>query len=146
MELKNIICNLCASSESILYAKGPDFEYHCSNDIFHIVQCQKCGLVYLNPRPVESELPVIYPPHYIPYRFDEHLSPLVFWLRMFVQKTKVIKITKLAKTHANIFDVGCGGGFFLECLQKYGNKNWKLTGVDMSSESIEKIKKKVTKK
>jgi SAM-dependent methyltransferase len=99
-------------------------------------------MVYLNPRPRPCELETIYPKSYVPYRFDEHLSRFVNSLRMASQGFKVKALRKFAGQGASIWDVGCGGGFFMECLKKYGRDSWKLTAVDISESAIEKVKMK----
>lgn len=143
MKYIKLDCNLCNSKSYTIIATGIDFEYKSFNDEFTIVQCNKCGLVYLNPRPASSELNVIYPESYIPYRFDEYLPGIVNKLRMMIQRLKVRSLKKFVKSeNAVIWDVGCGGGFFLECLREYGLPSWKLVGVDISNKAINKIKEK----
>lgn len=142
MEFITIPCNLCGSWKYSLFARGPDFEYRCSGDEFNVVKCDNCGLIYLNPRPAPSELSMIYPDEYIPYRFDDYLSGFVNELRMAVQRCKVKALKKYAKPNATIWDVGCGGGFFLDCLRRFGMPSWDLVGVDISKSAIEKIERK----
>ena len=48
MELIN--CNLCGSNDIQDLFKVKD-KFGISRDEFHIVECRKCGLVYVNPRP-----------------------------------------------------------------------------------------------
>lgn len=142
MEYIDIICNLCGSQENSPYACGPDFEYRCTDDEFRIVKCDSCGFIYLNPRPAPSELYTIYPDNYIPYRFDDYLSGFTNSLRMAVQRFKVKALRSFARPAAIIWDVGCGGGFFLDCLHKFGDPTWRLTGVDISEKAVNKVKAK----
>ena len=142
MEYIDVACNLCGDNNYTPYTSGPDFEYHCSDDEFFVVKCNNCGLVYLNPRPAPSEISTIYPDCYIPYKFDEHLPALVNKMRMSVQASKIISIKKIAGPGSVIWDVGCAGGFFLECLRKYGRKGWQLSGVDVSPEAIGRVEVK----
>jgi len=96
--------------------------------------------VFLNPRPADNELPTIYPEHYIPYRFDEHLSPLMQKARMWLQRRKAKDLLKLAGPGAAVWDVGCGGGFLLQLLQRFGRPTWKLAGVDICPRSVQKVR------
>ncbi|MFH1537903.1 MAG: methyltransferase domain-containing protein [bacterium] len=141
MKYIEVQCNNCGSTESRVIAKGPDFEYRCAGDEeFKIVECNSCGLVYLNPKPAPEELAAIYPENYIPYRFDEHLSPIVNKARMTLQKSKVRAISSFAGPDDVIWDVGCGGGFLLQCMQKYGPSGWRLLGIDISERALEKVR------
>jgi len=40
------------------------------------------------------------------------------------------------KDNARILDVGCGDGFHLGLLRQYGNKTWKLEGVDLDQKAV----------
>lgn len=140
MELIDTSCNNCGSLNGREIAQGPDFEYRCTEDEFTMMQCNACGLVFLNPRPASSELSTIYPEHYIPYRFDQYLSPAMSRVRMFMQKSKVKAVKRLASPGAVIWDVGCGGGFLLQCLKQYGLPSWHLLGIDISEPALEKVR------
>lgn len=142
MEFITVQCNNCNGRDTEPFASGLDFEYACSEDEFTAVRCCSCGLVFLNPRPAPSELPVIYPEDYIPYRFDDYLPPLMNRIRMFMQKSKVRAVTRFAPDDAVIWDVGCGGGFLLECLKKYGSASWALKGFDISESVLERVRAK----
>jgi SAM-dependent methyltransferase len=98
--------------------------------------------MYLNPRPDISELNKIYPSEYIPCQFANYLPAIVNSARMRVQKEKVKAVKKLVEEGAVIFDVGCGDGIFLDCLRTLGRDNWKLTGIDISKNAIDQIRKK----
>jgi len=141
MKLVDVPCNLCGSVSRDVIARGPDFEYRTSDLEFSVVRCRKCNFVYLSPRPDVSELDRIYPPHYIPYRFDNYLSPLVRWLRMRVQMGKVRALARFAPENAAILDVGCGGGFFLQCLREHGSPGWRLTGSDFSGSAMDRVRR-----
>lgn len=140
MNYVSVTCNTCGADDAEPVAAGPDFEYRCAPDEFHAVRCRRCGLVYLNPRPAPSELGAIYPDHYIPYRFDEYLSPFMRRARMLMQKSKVRAVARCAPREAVIWDVGCGGGFLLQCLKKYGPPAWELLGVDISETALERVR------
>ncbi len=61
-------CNFCGGSDRKLITTGREHEYdNTTSDVFNVVKCTGCGLVYLNPRPDVSELSTIYPPNYYSY-------------------------------------------------------------------------------
>lgn len=43
-----------------------DVNLGLSEEEFTLVQCGRCGLIYLNPRPVPAEIPAYYPKEYYP--------------------------------------------------------------------------------
>lgn len=140
MILENVSCVMCGGNDARPYAAGIDFEYHCAPDTFNMVICNNCRLVYLNPRPAPTELACIYPENYAPYRYDEYLTPATRRLRMLLQRTKVRAIRKYAGPGAVIMDVGCGGGFLLECMKSHGPASWKLVGVEISESAVSKMR------
>lgn len=134
-------CNNCGSDASEVVATSRDFEYDtCGNEFSHVA-CSACGLVYLRDRPAVSTLGIIYPPSYVPYKFDERLSPLVNKLRNYVQAKKIAPIVALAPKDALVIDVGCGGGALLRIMQHSGPPGWRLVGVDFADEAIENLKR-----
>lgn len=141
-ELKKIKvnCTICNSDDYDIIAKGPDFEYRCSDEDFCMVKCHKCGMIYLNPRPSPEELSTIYPPDYIPYRFNKYLGSFMAKLRDFVQSKKIDAIKKYAPSEGLIVDVGCGGGYLLNLAKKFGDRSWRLLGIDISTEAIEYVR------
>src|SRR3954447_12633343 len=66
-----LACNQCGSQDSKVIARGTDREYFTSDDVYSVVQCDRCRLVYLNPRPIAAELSRIYPPGYHSYILDD---------------------------------------------------------------------------
>src|SRR6476660_9306605 len=64
MEL--VFCDLCHSNQSDVMVKQRDLLMEVSRDLFTIVKCRHCGLVYLNPRPSKELLGSYYPTDYYP--------------------------------------------------------------------------------
>jgi 2-polyprenyl-3-methyl-5-hydroxy-6-metoxy-1,4-benzoquinol methylase len=133
-------CNSCGSPDQILVGRSPDFEYEtCANE-FDFVECGACGLVYLRDRPTVDQLDVIYPPSYIPHRFEEHLGGFISRLRNQVQRRKVKSLNRHLPPHSLIMDVGPGTGEFLELLGRFGDPSWELCGVDFSEEAVRSVR------
>lgn len=135
-----VVCTTCDSDDYRQIGQSPDFEYFSSADEYRIVECRQCGTIYINPRPVDSELTVIYPPEYIPYQFNRHLGSLMAKLRDLVQKQKVKVIAKYAKKDDLVVDVGCGGGGLLYLVKKYGDPSWRLQGIDISESVLTNVR------
>jgi len=100
-----------------------------------IVQCNRCGLAYLNPRPGEEELNCLYEEEY----FSRHVSDrddlyLVDEARIqehiAMQRPRVGRIEKYTKgSKGKLLDVGCATGFFLACARARG---WDVQGMEIS--------------
>lgn len=133
--------------EGPVAATGLDFEYAtCSND-FTFKQAEPSGLLYLDPRPTEGALGVIYPPDYEPYRFEE-LPGLVRRARDWMQSRKAAKIVAEAKRlgaatgdKTRVIDVGCGNGTLLRLLRAQAPKHWELHGSDLNAEILKPLAK-----
>ena len=134
-------CNNCGSASSEGLAVSIDFEYGTCGNEFKFVRCSDCGLAYLQNRPDVSQLSVIYPSEYIPHQFNEHLGPLVSWLRNSVQSKKIQAIAPYAPAGAVIVDVGPGSGEFLRILRDVGDPSWRLFGIDFADEAIENVER-----
>jgi SAM-dependent methyltransferase len=135
--MDSVLCNVCGSDEVIPLAVGEDFEYRTSPDSFLAVKCRGCGLVYLNPRPAMAELDRIYPPDYHAFDFSADRYGFVYKVRQRLEAKRVLKACKGLPDNARILDVGCGDGFHLDLLQKFGKSSWRLEGIDMSDRAVE---------
>ena len=63
-----VACDLCGSSQANIAFQLPDFSFGETGEEFSVVRCEKCHLLYLNPRPTESEISKYYPVSYFPTR------------------------------------------------------------------------------
>ena len=138
MNLTQVNCCVCESSDATLVGKGKDFEYHTSPDTFLARQCNSCGLVYLNPRPAISELEKIYPTTYHAYDFSKKNFGLVYKIRSRLEAWRLLNHCRNLPDDARILDIGCGDGFHLGLLREFGKKSWTLEGVDINKQAIEK--------
>ena len=102
------------------------------------MQCNTCGLVYLNPRPSISETKIIYPPTYHAFDFSEKEFGFVHKVRSRLEAGRMLKHCRQLGADANILDVGCGDGFHLKLLKQYGKATWKLEGIDIDKKAVEK--------
>jgi|JI8StandDraft_2_1071088.scaffolds.fasta_scaffold28934_2 SAM-dependent methyltransferase len=119
-------------------ATGRDFEYGTCDNEFQFLQAQPSGLVFLANRPVAEALPVIYPDHYEPYRF-ESFPGLLRRARDWVQRGKVRVIRQYAPPGGDILDVGCGSGQLLRLIRAHGRADWKLHANEMHQPSLDRL-------
>ena len=99
------------------------------------MRCRACGHLYLNPRPLASDLAVIYPSNY--YAFAGPGNPLVARLRRRWEGGKVRLYRELVgEGPRRLLDVGCGNGRFLSLLRDFGPPEWQLVGVEFDAAAV----------
>ena len=139
-------CNNCGSTDAELITKGVEHEYNnTTDDVFNVVRCRKCGLVYLNPRPDISELETIYPPNYYAYSleegYDENQRQNFYYKYRYQQ---ILRGLEACLTFVNapdpvrILDIGCADGHILNWFQKVRTRQVETYGVDMNEKAVAK--------
>ena len=61
--MEYVNCNLCGLNETQVLFRKKD-KFGISQDEFRVVECQRCGLLYVNPRPTLEEMGRFYPETY----------------------------------------------------------------------------------
>lgn len=150
-------CPSCGADEPVFVTAGREHEFdNTTSDLFYVVRCNRCNLVYLDPIPDESALDIIYPADY--YCHGESYiqqktgggktSPLVGIKRklagFFGYPRLVKKIMKKVRPQPgqplHVLDVGCGNGAALDEFRKRGEEHkiaTVTTGLDYSSRALE---------
>jgi SAM-dependent methyltransferase len=136
LKLVSVRCCVCDTSNAAKIGSGYDYEYFSCPDWFDVQHCRECGNVYLNPRPDISEFNRIYPPSYHSLDFSEENYSFVHNVRSRLEANRLLRYCEGVPDNGKILDVGCGDGFHLKLLKKYGNKNWTLEGVDLDSRAV----------
>jgi SAM-dependent methyltransferase len=145
LRLDHVPCCICEMDNAEPIAVGEDFEYRTSPDTFQAVRCQRCGLVYLDPRPHTDELDRIYPPSYHAFDFSEERFGLVYQVRRRLEARRLLSWCAGLPPDARILDIGCGDGFHLGLLQEFGRKGWTVEGVDADKKAVEAATKRKLK-
>jgi len=116
-----INCPLCGGDDSTLVVR---------ENGYHIVACDICGMVYLNPRPDDSCLQAYYQKS-LP--FDE--KSIVAWqnLTWGVVKRAIQTLDRLKPAKGKLLDIGCRYGSFLDLAKKHG---WDTVGIDICSQAV----------
>jgi 2-polyprenyl-3-methyl-5-hydroxy-6-metoxy-1,4-benzoquinol methylase len=120
-------CNLCNSDDTkLLFVKRG----------FNIVQCRKCGLVYVNPRLKAETLKKFQtkgyylgnetPEYESPWGYADYIGMEKQLKRGFRKKLKIIEKYIMG---GKLLDIGCAVGFFLEVAEE---NNWECFGVEIS--------------
>jgi 2-polyprenyl-3-methyl-5-hydroxy-6-metoxy-1,4-benzoquinol methylase len=140
--MEHVRCNLCGADDATVRYPctiDPDERrdwaaFRCTYSGYGrhhtIVQCQRCGLVYTDPRPNDHDIVETYQavedPLYLEERegrvltFERHLKPLE-------------RLTRPPNGRP-LLDVGCYTGVFVEIAARHG---WEAWGVDPSRWAVE---------
>ena len=141
IEKVRVSCYACGSDEQKVIARGREHEYTTTtDDLFSVVKCAKCGLVFLNPRPAESELATIYPNEYAAFVDEEvpvHRSALSKLKDSFIDKLgypsrvrTALQYVSPANGALRVLDVGCGAGRVLSLFRQFHQGAIETVGLD----------------
>ena len=138
MKLESIKCDLCRSNNDILFLQTRDYRYG-HPEMFNIVKCNNCGLIYMNPRPIIASISKLYEGDYTPNNILK-IMPKVETVRW---KTTLKKIWHkingqyvdeiIKKARGRVLDVGCGNGYLLLLLEQ---KDCEVFGVEINPNSL----------
>ncbi len=125
VKLEHVPCDQCGADDYIVRYRKPDDWLWLNRFEYPVVECQHCGLVYVNPRPTFEAMAAFYPAGYHDGRDDAgHLRR---YERQF---------TYLGDRPAvRMLDVGCARGDWLH----YVGERWPATelhGVDAFSDGV----------
>ncbi|MDD5454382.1 MAG: methyltransferase domain-containing protein [Candidatus Ratteibacteria bacterium] len=145
-------CPLCGSNRNEVVASGREHEFdNTTRDLFFVVRCLDCNLVYLNPRPDDSTLDIIYPKQYYCYKntFSSSFakqSPLVSLKNKlnnsfgFPRRIRRL-LTSLPRSEdmLRVLDVGCGSGSALDYFRDFTPGSIETTGLDFNKRALELV-------
>ena len=130
------ICNNCKNKKfKILCDRVQNWEFP---EIFRIVKCTNCGLIYVSPRPEKGNISKFYPEK----TYWSSNTKSSSWKKRrenLYGKTLYKEISKRANK-GKILDIGSGTGIFLSGFKERG---WKVSGIDISKVAAEISDKKL---
>ena len=135
----NTNCPLCGSDRSHYVLNSKDYRFKLSNKTFNLVGCEKCGLIFLNPRPTMEEAFKFYPD--AKFYGDSH--SIINFISRIISEFKRIEIERHRKK-GRILDLGCGTGNFLSIFDE--NIKWERYGVEVSKYASQVAKKHLNDK
>jgi len=107
-------CNLCGADDTSPWLEGSAGK---------VVICNKCGLIYVNPRPPIEWVQEIYDEDYSSYFIKRAPKKLR-------RARRILKgIHKLTRPPGRLLDIGCSAGFFIQASKEAG---WDVDGVEPS--------------
>lgn len=98
--------------------------------MFTVVRCDECGLGYLNPRPVFSEMGKYYPPGY--YQ-EEFAADPAYHQRRYAREARYLQEFEGQGRAPRLLDVGCASGDFPRFMARRG---WNVEGVEVSTSAL----------
>jgi 2-polyprenyl-3-methyl-5-hydroxy-6-metoxy-1,4-benzoquinol methylase len=127
MKFEDQKCSICGCDEYKFYLEVPN-RFNL-DERFNLVQCVKCGFVFLNPRPSEDEIGKYYEAEdYQPHQLERKtiLEQLYNFIRTRNNRYKRKLIERFVEGKS-VLDYGCGSGEFL--LEMF-NSGWQVSGVE----------------
>jgi len=113
---ERVMCNLCGSDDAKLLFRQRDERLRVDDTEWDVVQCRRCGLGYLNPRPTAAQISIYYPDGY----FADRSRMTERYLR---------QAAYVGGRPGRLLDVGTAGGFFGADMRERG---WEVTGIERS--------------
>lgn len=128
-DLEYVPCNLCGEDDAQLLFEGWD-RLHGQPGRFRLVRCRQCGLIYLNPRPVASQIGRYYPEDYPSYQGlrQSGQNRLAQWALRYGMG-KRLRAVAAFQPRGRLLDVGCADGAFLAYAREQG---WEAHGVELN--------------
>ena len=111
---ESVPCNLCGADDAARLYTLRDYRLRVDNVEWPVVQCRRCGLGYLNPRPTWSEIGRYYPGEYFAHRAHARAR--------YERQADYV-----AGPPRRLLDVGTARGDFLLVMRDRG---WDVTGIE----------------
>lgn len=122
------VCSLCECVSCSPLHAVVDYEHGIKGE-WPIVQCDRCGFVFIWPAPREEEIPSFYPSQYYSYSGGGSID----WLYQMVYALDAKRIKRLIGARGKILDVGCGSGEALKRMKNYGD--YELWGLEIDQKA-----------
>lgn len=113
-------CSGCGELRAVPILYAPD-RFHGGKEVYCLVRCTSCSLVWLDNAPSPGEMDVHYGPDYDRWVAAAGDSPERWSGR--------VKEIAQYKSGGSLLDLGCSSGGFLKAMR---GPSWELSGIEMS--------------
>lgn len=133
--LREMPCLFCGVHDERLRFRDGDYR---------VVECARCGHVYVNPRLPAERLHEMYQEEYWTsdrakeFGYTEYLADASLYLRTYRMRSTVLDAYK--RGPGRVLDVGCAAGFFLKVM---ADKGWTTTGIEISAPMVNYAKQQL---
>jgi 2-polyprenyl-3-methyl-5-hydroxy-6-metoxy-1,4-benzoquinol methylase len=124
---EEVVCNICGIKDERFLFNIPE----------RVVQCWRCGLIYLNPRLDSESLKKVYNKEYFVAKSDDYGVDYPAYANYIGDEPVIMRsmhlrmkrVEKFARQKGRVLDVGCAAGFSLLAAQQRG---WAAEGIEIS--------------
>ena len=135
-------CDGCGSGEHREFARSRDYESRTCRNEWTFVACSSCGLVRLHPRPALSTLPIIYPPTYYAYSYEDTIPWIARAGKAMLDRRKLNGIVRMLDRPVRSFaDIGCGTGRYLRAMAAAGVPREKIHGLELDADVVASLRR-----
>ena len=117
-----------SNKRSCVLCNGNNFKLWCRTDIFDILECTNCSLIFVNPCLSDERLNLVYLSHH---------NKRIADVEECKKREKMYEIDRdfLLESidEGKILDIGCGGGFFLD---KFDKQRWDRFGLEIDKDTV----------
>jgi len=126
--METVACNLCGSTRHTALYQMPDRRGFQAG-IFTVVECDQCGLGFVNPRPRFQDMGKYYPKEYYEEGFAQNRA---YHLGRYAREARYLRQIERKPGPKSLLDVGCANGDFPRFMMARG---WHAEGVEVSASS-----------
>ena len=96
-------CDLCGSDSNTHITSQTDIIHKQTNEVFKVVRCNNCNLVFTNPRPKASEIKKYYPKKYYAHKKRFLNNKLLIRLKLILQSRFSLSLISLLPVVSKLF-------------------------------------------
>ena len=122
LEMISVECCVCDTDGARKSALGAILNIARATISFDAMQCNSCGLVYLNPRPSVGEFETIYPANYHAFDFSEEDFGIVYKIRSRLEAKRVLSWCAVCPTMRGFWMSAAATVFISICCKNTARK------------------------